>query len=623
MAKALGTGVVQGTKAVSSGVVQGTKAVGSGVVQGTKAVSTGVVQGSLVVGSGVVQGSKAVGTGVVQGTMAVGKGVVAAGRLTTDVTIAVGKGVYQASEEVVNAAVTGVSAAGEATVTAGRAVTSASVSAVKETTKWVKEQSESFGGDDHESYTILPGDTLETIALEHGVTVYDLIRLNTLHKRALIPGRQLLIPDESDQITSHPDEIFVAKAFIIFQSHNGDVDESEVEGVVRFSTNKLTFKSSVGSLLMDYSPSEVRQLSLEICETTDCVPDLLPAHSIDFSGNNSPNGTPKEDDDPLKQQQQQCHIVEVDLTMEACKRQRTITDDVTIILEIKIRDRNQPNGAPDEEEGEEVVGDQEEEVEEEEEDETDAKMHFYKLRFPQADLVAVHSYMDLWFADKLQTSDNFQRHLSLEASGLLDDDDLVGPTLLDESYILGDRHAREIHRSLPLKFQNQSWSLAYSTRANGFSLQNLYRTIAEEKDPFLVIIQDNNKFIFGAYLTCTPRMSETFIGTGKSWMFSFGNVEFPAVPAAGDDDADADPEAALPTVANAHHLNVFHWSGRNEYFYRGTPEHMIIGAGDGKFGICVDGDLHKGRIQECETFEGWPHQEMDFIISCLECWRFA
>jgi LysM repeat protein len=201
MAKALGTGVVQGTKAVSSGVVQGTKAVGSGVVQGTKAVGSGVVQGSIVVGSGVVQGSKAVGTGVVQGTKAVGTGVVAAGRMTKDVTIAVGKGVYQASEDVVNAAVTGVSAAGEATVTAGRVVTNVSVSAVNETTKWVKEQSESFGGDDHESYTVLPGDTLDSVALDHGVTVYDLIRLNTLYKRALIPGKQLLIPDESDQVS--------------------------------------------------------------------------------------------------------------------------------------------------------------------------------------------------------------------------------------------------------------------------------------------------------------------------------------------------------------------------------------------------------------------------------------
>ena len=627
MAKALGSGVVQGTKAVSSGVVQGTKAVGSGVVQGTKVVGSGVVQGSIVVGSGVVQGSKAVGTGVVQGTKA-------AGRMTKDVTIAVGKGVYQVGEEVVNGAVTGVSAPGEATVSAGRVVTNVSVSAVNETTKWVKEQSESFGGDDHESYTVLPGDTLDSIALLHGVTVYDLIRLNTLHRRALIPGTQLLIPEESDQITPHPDEIFVAKAFIIFQSHHGEVDETEAEGVVRFSTNKLTFKASSGSLLMDFSPSEVRQLSLEICETADCVPDLLPARSIeesDYSGNQSPKDDDASKDDDaarLPQQPQSCHIVEVDLTMEASKRERTITDDVTIILGIKIRDQNQPNGETDADaddandadadaDGNDADADDKdggggEEGDEEEEDD-DAKMHLYKIRFPQADLLAVHSYMDLWHADKLKVSDNFQRHLTIESSGILEIDDLVGPNIMDESAILDDRQFREIYRSLPLKIQNQSWCLAYSTRVNGFSLQNLYRTIADESSPFLVIVQDNNGFIFGAYLTCTPSISENFIGTGKSWIFSFGMLE---LPGSGESGGEA-------FINNGHHLNVFHWSGRNEYFFRGDPDHMIIGAGDGKFGIFIDGNLHKGCIQECETFEGWPHQEMDFIISCLECWRFA
>ena len=609
-------------KALSTGVVQGTKAVGSGVVQGTKAVGSGVVQGSLVVGSGVVQGSKAVGTGVVQGTKVVGTGVVAAGRMTKDVTIAVGKGVYHASEDVVSAAVTGVSAAGEATVSAGRVVTSASVSAVIDTTKWVKEQSESFGGDDHESYTVLPGDTLEDVALNHGVTVYDLIRLNTLHRRYLIPGKQLLIPDESDQITAHPDEIFVAKAFIIFQSRPGDVDENEIDGVVRFSTNKMTFKSSAGSLLMDYSPSEVRQLSLDVCETADCVPDLLPAYSIDENDYSNNSSTSSNDDglsgEDTPRQKQHCHIVEVDLTLEATKRERTNTDDVTVILEIKLM-VDQDQAEDHEEKGEDDDNEANGVVEDDE-----AKMHLYRFRFTQSDLLSIHSYIDLWHADKLTVSDNFHRHLSLESSGLDDAelDDAAGPHIMDDSSVLDDRHMREVYRSLPLKIQNQPWCLAYSTRVNGFSLQNLYRTLTDQKEPFLVVIQDSYGFIFGAYLTCTPRVCENFIGTGKSWIFCFGKVEMESGSGEGEGGEETSEES-FPTVVNPHHLNVFHWSGRNEYFFRGTTDSLIIGAGDGKFGISVDGDLHKGRIQECDTFEGWPHREQDFIISCLECWRFT
>lgn len=611
-------------KKLSTGVVQGTKAVGSGVVQGTKAVGSGVVQGSLVVGSGVVQGSKAVGTGVVQGTKVVGTGVVAAGRMTKDVTIAVGKGVYHASEDVVSAAVTGVSAAGEATVSAGRVVTSASVSAVIDTTKWVKEQSESFGGDDHEAYTVLPGDTLDDIALNHGVTVYDLIRLNTLHRRYLIPGKLLLIPDESDQILAHPDEIFVAKAFIIFQPGQGDIDEDETDGVVRLSTNKMTFKSSAGSLLMDYSPSEVRQLSLDVCETADCVPDLLPAHSIDENDYSNNSSTSSNDDclggDETPRQQQHCHIVEVDLTLEATKRERSNTDDVTVILEIRVMVDQEQVEDP-EEKGEE--GGKEDNDDDAEEDL--AKMHLYRFRFTQSDLVSIHSYIDLWHSDKLKVSDNFLRHLTIESSGLEDAelDDAAGPRIMDDSSVLDDRHMREVYRSLPLKIQNQPWTLAYSTRINGFSLQNLYRTMTDQKEPSLVVIQDSNGFIFGAFLTCTPCVCENFIGTGKSWIFCFGKIELVAGPVEEEGGGEETSDESFPTVVGPHHLNVFHWSGRNEYFFRGTTDTLIIGAGDGKFGISVDGDLHKGRIQECDTFEGWPHREQDFIISCLECWRFT
>jgi len=610
-------------KALSTGVVQGTKAVGSGVVQGTKAVGSGVVQGSLAVGSGVVQGSLAVGTGVVQGTKVVGTGVVAAGRMTKDVTIAVGKGVYHASEVVGSAAVTGVSAASEATVSAGRVVTSASVSAVMDTTKWVKEQSESFGGDDHEMYTVLPDDTLENVALSHGVTVYDLIRINTLHRRYLIPGKQIIIPDESDQIKAHPDEIFVAKAFIIFQSEGGViVDENEIDGIARISTEQMTFKSSSGSMILDCKTGDISQLILSVCENVDSVPDLLPANSIDEKDNeykksnsSSSNNSCSNDDalgEDQQRQRQHCHIVEVDLALETNKKESTNNDDVAIILEIRIGDSSSTND----------VQENGEEPDRNANDDAEAKMHFYKFRFPQADLVSIHSYLELWHADKLTVSDDFQRHLLLESSGLEDVDyDTAGPHILDDSSILDDRHMREVYRSLPLKIQNQSWSLAYSTRVSGFSLQNLYRTLAEEKDPFLIVIQDSNGFIFGAYLTCTPRICENFIGTGKSWIYSFGKIEF----VIREEDENSTEECSgepVPTVVNPHHLNVFHWSGRNEYFFRGTPDNLIIGAGDGKFGIVIDGDLHKGRIQECDTFESWPEREQDFIISCLECWRF-
>ena len=39
----------------------------------------------------------------------------------------------------------------------------------------------------------------------------------------------------------------------------------------------------------------------------------------------------------------------------------------------------------------------------------------------------------------------------------------------------------------------------------------------------LMVIGDATGEVFGAYLTCVPRQSENFIGTGKSWLFAFDN----------------------------------------------------------------------------------------------------
>ena len=40
-------------------------------------------------------------------------------------------------------------------------------------------------------------------------------------------------------------------------------------------------------------------------------------------------------------------------------------------------------------------------------------------------------------------------------------------------------------------------------------------------------------------------------------------------------------------------LHVFNWSGRNDYFFRGSSDGIVIGASNGKFGIFVDGDLNR------------------------------
>lgn len=81
-------------------------------------------------------------------------------------------------------ALSGVSAVGEATVSSARASADAMKRAVHE----------SLGHEDDEIHVVLPDEDLEGLAKKYGVSKRDLIRVNSLNRRSLRPGQELIIP---------------------------------------------------------------------------------------------------------------------------------------------------------------------------------------------------------------------------------------------------------------------------------------------------------------------------------------------------------------------------------------------------------------------------------------------
>jgi len=112
--------------------------------------------------------------------------------------------------------------------------------------------------------------------------------------------------------------------------------------------------------------------------------------------------------------------------------------------------------------------------------------------------------------------------------------------------------------------------------------------------PILLIIEDTQGNVFGAVTSCEIRVSESFYGTGESFLFAMN------------------PK-----------LQIYSWTGENSYFIQGNNESLAIGAGDGRFGLWLDGDLNQGRTQTCKTFgnEALSPDE-DFWVKTLECWAF-
>ncbi|KAI9556880.1 hypothetical protein GHT06_016672 [Daphnia sinensis] len=167
--------------------------------------------------------------------------------------------------------------------------------------------------------------------------------------------------------------------------------------------------------------------------------------------------------------------------------------------------------------------------------------------------------------------------------------DLIGPT-----EVLTDEYRKQLAKHLPARVEGYPWTLVFSTSQNGFSLNSLYRKMIGIDSPILLVIEDTQGNVFGAITSCEIRVSESFYGTGESLLFAIN------------------PK-----------MQIYPWSGDNSYFIQGNNESLAIGAGDGRFGLWLDGDLNQGRSQTCKTFGNDPlSPDEDFWVKTLECWAF-
>ena len=57
---------------------------------------------------------------------------------------------------------------------------------------------------------------------------------------------------------------------------------------------------------------------------------------------------------------------------------------------------------------------------------------------------------------------------------------------------------------------------------------------------------------------------------------------------------------------------------------RGNTDSLLVGAGDGHFGLFLDSNLYHGRSQACSTYRNTPLVPggEEFIVKTVECWTF-
>ena len=101
------------------------------------------------------------------------------------------------------------------------------------------------------------------------------------------------------------------------------------------------------------------------------------------------------------------------------------------------------------------------------------------------------------------------------------DQEMLLPELDLPSQLVSDDQRKLLHRHLPPRLQGYDWRRLFCTDQDGFSLASLYRRVAATESAVLLIVQDTEHAVFGAMLSCAPKQSEAFLGTGESWLFTF------------------------------------------------------------------------------------------------------
>ena len=96
----------------------------------------------------------------------------------------------------------------------------------------------------------------------------------------------------------------------------------------------------------------------------------------------------------------------------------------------------------------------------------------------------------------------------------------ITPKLVGESEILNLEQFTELIHCVPQLYQALQWRLIYSNIVDGTSYHHLLRR-AEHESPLLIIIKDENDFVFGAYCSTELWFSESYYGNGETFLFTF------------------------------------------------------------------------------------------------------
>eukprot|EP00300_Choanocystis_sp_HF-7_P027274 c32359_g1_i1.p1 GENE.c32359_g1_i1~~c32359_g1_i1.p1 ORF type:complete len:727 (+),score=135.38 c32359_g1_i1:1-2181(+) len=172
------------------------------------------------------------------------------------------------------------------------------------------------------------------------------------------------------------------------------------------------------------------------------------------------------------------------------------------------------------------------------------------------------------------------------------------PSLIGlKSHILDPTKIRCLVSALTFSHQtNTEWHLVYSLYHHGASLNTLYRQCASPPigtpDQYcFVLVEDSWGYVFGAFLSELPRLSQLYRGNGECFVFSF-----------------------------CKDFSFWEASGANDFHVLGRPDCLLVGGPEPAF--TLDRDLEAGASQICATYNNTERlaSGKDFKAVHVEVW---
>mmetsp|Transcript_11415 Transcript_11415/g.18906 ORF Transcript_11415/g.18906 Transcript_11415/m.18906 type:complete len:496 (-) Transcript_11415:119-1606(-) len=177
-------------------------------------------------------------------------------------------------------------------------------------------------------------------------------------------------------------------------------------------------------------------------------------------------------------------------------------------------------------------------------------------------------------------------------------DECVG---LRAKVLLTEQRLLELHPFLPLSVRFASrWKLIYCPRVHGTSLRTFYRQCQAWPGETLFFVEDTNGAVFGGFASCAWKVAreKVHFGAPDCFVFSYG-------------------------MQDNQMLQVFPWSGGNQYYMYADADGFSMGGGRG-YAVWIDKDFHRGTSDPSNTFgnEASLASGSEFYIRHFECWTF-